>query len=316
MFNPFRRNAATRGSGFVSVCLYPERVDVARVGLSGDKPRIEMLESYERGKNDGEALHRLRRKFGLGRARCTTLLAPAEYQMLQIPTPQATEPNERLEEIRGKVQDMIETPVAHVTFDLIDIPTGLLAPGRPQQSYAVVAGNAAIAPKVQLFHAAGVGLAAIDIPEFAQRNIARFGEQAGRALAFLAFGESDGLLTFTSGGELYMSRRIDVGLHQLQTDDMDRRSSLFDRIGLELQRSLDNFDRQYGFIPLARLLLGPQPVAVPLQGYLKDYLGIAVDVLDFATIFDFPSVPELQRPDRQAQCLLSLGAALRTEAVA
>lgn len=314
MLTFLRRSAPT--AGLAAVCFLADRVDVARVNLNGGKPRIDLLESYARGDNDGEALKRLGRKFGLGRARCTTLLTPAEYQILQIPSPVAREPDERREEIRAKLQDLIEAPVAHVTFDVMAIPTEALAPGRPQQSFAVVAGNAGIAPKVRLFHEAGVGLKVIDIPETAQRNIARYCEQAGRALAFLTFGEGDGLLTFTCGGELFMFRHIDIGLAALRTDDLERRSSLFDRIGLELQRSLDSFDRQYGFIPLARLLLGPQPVAVPLQGYLKDYLGVTVDVLDLADIFDFPSVPELRSPERQAQCLQSVGAALRVEAVA
>lgn len=316
MRNPFRRSASPRGSGFVSVCLYPERVDVARINALGEKPVVEVLESYERGRGDAEALRHLRKKFALGRAACTTLLPPAEYQLLQIGTPQAREPNERMEEVRNKLADMIETPLSHVTFDVLDIPTEKLAPGRPLNSYAVVAGNAGVAPRVKLFHEAGIALQTIDIPELAQRNVARYCEQPGRALAFLAFGEHDGLLTFNVGGELFMFRRIDVGLNPLRTDDMDRRQTVFDRIGLEVQRSLDNFDRQFGFVPVGRLLLGPQPVAVPLQGYLKDYLGIAVDVLDLAEIFEFPSVPELQRPERQAQCLLSLGAALREEVAA
>jgi MSHA biogenesis protein MshI len=272
------------------------------------------MESYERSKGDKAALATLSKRFGLRMAHCTTLLAAGEYQILQVDAPQATEPEERMAELRAKVGGMIDTPVVHATLDTIDIPTAELSPGRPRNAFAVVAGNAAIAPKVVLFHEAGVGLEAIDIPELAQRNIASFCEQPNRGLAFLAFGEQEGLLTFTCNGELYMHRHIEVGLAQLLTDDMERRSGLFDRIGLELQRSLDNFDRTYGFIPVGRLLLGPQPEAQALQGFLRDYLSMTVDVLDLAEIFDFPAVPELKRPDRQAACLLTLGAALREEA--
>jgi MSHA biogenesis protein MshI len=97
-------------------------------------------------------------------------------------------------------------------------------------------------------------------------------------------------------------------------DDADRSTNaLFDRIGLELQRSLDAFERSCGFIPLGRVLLGPQPKAQALQGFLVDYLSMPIDVLDLADIFEFPSVPELRRVDRQAACLPTLGAALRTE---
>lgn len=301
-------------SDWSAVCLYPGRVDVARVRRVRDaRPQVELLESYERGKGDKAALASLGKRFGLKKARCTTLLATGEYQILQIDAPQAAAPEERMAELRARLAGMIDMPVAHATFDVIDIPTAELAPGRQRNAYAVVAGNAAIAPRVVLFHEAGVGLEAIDIPELAQRNIAAFCEQPNRGLAFLTFGEQEGLLTFTCNGELYMHRHIEIGLAQLLTDDMEKRSGLFDRIGLELQRSLDNFDRTYGFIPVGRLLLGPQPDAQALQGYLGDYLSMPVDVLDLADIFDFPAVPELKRSDRQAQCLPTLGAALRGE---
>lgn len=294
-------------------------MDLARVrhGVGGQKPVLELFESFTSGKDELDALKRLRKQFALQKARCTTLLQPAEYQVLQVETPAVTDPAERMEVFRTRLQDMIETPITHVTLDIFDIPTDAHAPGRTKNSYAVVAGNAGIAPKVQLFHNAGVNLKAIDIPELAQRNLARFCEQENRALAFLSFDETGGLLTFTANGELFMVRRIDITLTALLTDDMDRRSTLFDRIGLEVQRSLDHFDRQYGgFLPLSRLVIGPQPDATPLQGYLKDYLAIAIDVIDLADLIDISGIPELRDAGRQAQCLQAVGAALRDEGVA
>jgi len=311
----FSKLPRSNSSGLTAVCLYPGRIDVARVRRVRDgKPQVELLESYERGKDDKAALASVSKRFGLKKARCLSLLAYGEYQILQVDAPQSVEPEERMAELRAKVGGMIDMPVAHVTLDAIDIPTAQLAPGRPRSAYAIVAGNAAIAPKVQLFHEAGIGLEVIDVPELAQRNIAALCEQPNRGLALLAFGENDGILSFTCNGELYMHRHIEVGLTQLHTDDMDKRSTLFDRIGLDLQRSLDNFDRTFGFIPVSRVLLGPQHDAAALQGYLRDYLSMPIDVLELADIFEFPAVPELKRPDRQAQCLLTLGAALRDSA--
>jgi MSHA biogenesis protein MshI len=301
------------------LCVQPGRFEVARVSRNADgKPKLELFETFDRGQDELDGLKRLRKALALQKARCTTLLQPSEYQLLQLETPVAASPDERMEALRARVQEMIETPIVHVTFDAFDIPTETLAPGRPRNSYAVVAGNAGVAPKVQSFHRAGIGLKAIDIPEMAQRNIAALcEEQPNRALGFLAFDESGGLLTFSANGELYMFRRIDITLTALLTDDMDRRSTLFDRVGLELQRSLDNFDRQYGgFLPLSRLVIGPQPEATPLQGYLKDYLGIKVDTVDLADLIDISAIPELRDPGRQAQGLQAIGAALREEAAA
>ena len=78
-----------------------------------------------------------------------------------------------------------------------------------------------------------------------QRNIAALFEEPGRGLAMLAFDERGGLLTFTSGGELYMARQTDIGLSQLTGLAAGARDSVLDRLVLELQRSLDHFDRQF-----------------------------------------------------------------------
>jgi hypothetical protein len=48
MFSFLRRSAATGNAGWVSVCLYPGRIDVARVRSGGAKPVVETLESWER----------------------------------------------------------------------------------------------------------------------------------------------------------------------------------------------------------------------------------------------------------------------------
>jgi MSHA biogenesis protein MshI len=300
-----------------ALCIQPERLALARVrrGAKDSKPVLEMYESFARGKDDLDALTRLRKQFGLHKARCTTLLQAAEYQVLQTATPETTDPAEFKEIVSTRLQDMIETPLAHVTFDVFEIPTIDNAPGRARSSFVVVAGNAGIAPKIQLFHNAGINLTAIDIPEMAQRNVAAFCEQPNRSLAFLAFDDSGGLLTFTANGELYMVRRLDVTLKSIVTDDMDRRSTLYDRIGLEVQRSMDNFDRQYGgLLPLSRLVIGPQPDATPLQGFLKDYLAIQIDIVDLADLIDISAVPDLSDPGRQALSLQAVGAALREEA--
>lgn len=303
----------------MALCIHASTIDLAQVrrGKGGEKPVVEMYAIADRSKDDLDGLRRLRKKYALQKGRCTTLLAAGDYQLLQIDTPAAAERDERMEIVRTRVQEMTDTPMAHVTVDVFDIPTEALSPGRARNSYAVVAGNAAVAPKVQVFHGAGINLKAIDVPEMAQRNIAALCEQSNRAVAFLAFDESGGLLTFTANGELFMFRRIDVTLPALQTEDLDRRSTLFDRIGLEVQRSMDNFDRQFGgFLPVARLVIGPQPEAEPLQGYLTDYLAIKIDIVDLAELLDISAIPELTDQGKQARALQAIGAALRDEGAA
>jgi MSHA biogenesis protein MshI len=146
----------------------------------------------------------------------------------------------------------------------------------------------------------------------AQRNISALLEPEGRGLAMLSFNDDGGLLTVTFGGELYLSRRIDAGIDLVRELDPERRNQTYDKITLELQRSLDHFDRQFHFVTVSKLLLAPLPTAA-LHDYLSSNLYMPVDALDLATVLDLSKVPEMQSAELQQRHFLTLGAALRLE---
>ena len=128
-----------------------------------------------------------------------------------------------------------------------------------------------------------------------------------------AFDDGGGLLTFTSAGELYQNRRIDISIGTLSGAAGEQRRGLYDRIVLELQRSLDNFDRQFHHIAVAKLVVTPVPGADDLRDYLAANLDLPVAWLELSEFMDFPHIPELREPGRQAQCLHMIGAAMREE---
>jgi MSHA biogenesis protein MshI len=180
--------------------------------------------------------------------------------------------------------------------------------------FAVAARNAVIETRQALFTAAKVELSVIDIPETAQRNISALLEPEGRGLAMLYFNGEGGLLTVTFKGELYLSRRIEVTIDQVQESDPDRRNQYFDKITLELQRSLDHFDRQFHFVTVSKLLLAPLPKS-SLHDYLSSNLYMPVDTFDLASVFELGKTSELATIEAQQRHFLTLGAALRLEEV-
>jgi MSHA biogenesis protein MshI len=159
-------------------------------------------------------------------------------------------------------------------------------------------------------------LQAIDIPEMAQRNVARLFEEPGRGLAFLAFDDLGGLLTFTSNGELYMARRTELTAGQLTQAQGEQREQTLDRLVLELQRSLDHFDRQFSYVGVSRLLVAPLQTDVGIERHLADNLGLRVEMADLSQALDFAGAPELREPSRQGARLHIIGAALRDEEAA
>lgn len=271
-----------------------------------------MLESFERTENGVQDLRRLGAARKLSNARCTTLLSGGEYSLVQIEPPEVP-PEERVQAVRWKVKDMIDFPVEDASLDLLPIPINEVAPGRSAAMYAAVARNSVLAPRIQMFQEAKLRLEVIDLPETALRNIAALFETENRGLALLNFSAGGGLLVFTFRGELYAFRRIEITLDQLEAADEGRRADLFDRIALEVQRSVDNFERLYNVITLARLVVPDVPSVPGLLDSLRGYLSLPVEALDLAAVIDFPAIPELRNIRRQADCLEVIGAALRVE---
>ncbi|MDQ5879902.1 MAG: biosis protein MshI [Pseudomonadota bacterium] len=300
-----------RREGWLAFGMFPGRIDVVHaVRGAGARPQLLRLDSYARGDDDAKALTALRKQGGLQSFGCTTLLDPAAYSVTQMEAPAVPEA-ELVSALRWSIKETLNYPVENATIDVIRIPSEQTS-GRTPSVMAVAANNAVLGPCIQAFDQSGLDLKAVDVFEMAQRNVAALFEEEGRGLAFLHLGESGGLLTITYRGELYSVRRIEVSATQLAGADADRRSQMLERVMLELQRTLDNFDRLYGFVSVASMVVASSPEVGELQPYLAENLYLPVRALDLSTVCDFPSIPELRDPARQAQCLHVIGAALRS----
>lgn len=280
---------------------------------SGARPELEQLVSFERDGKDVPALKRIAGQFELRHKALGTLLVVGEYQLLQTDAPDLKDRAELKEALRWKVKDLVDLPVAQATLDYFEIPPEAVGAGRGRQLFVAIAGNETLRPKIELFQDARLPLSVIDLPEMALRNVARLFETPQRALALLNFTALGGMLTFTFGGELVAVRRIEITLDQLEAARDGRLAELFDRVALEVQRSVDNFERQFNAVTLARLITADLPTVPGLLEYLKQYLSIKAEPLDLAEVIDFPALPELRAPRRQAELLPVIGAALRQE---
>jgi len=306
--------SAKRRPGWVCINLRPDRVDVSHVLANGKaRPEVLLCDSYRKEADDVATLKRLRRDLDLGRYRCMTLLKPGDYQILPAEAPNVPAAEMKIA-LRWRIKDLIDFPVEAATLDALMVPQAENVTARNPQVLAVVAHNDLIAATVKPFNEADIPLEVIDIPELAQRNVAHFFEQQGRGLALLTFDEYGGLLTFTCDNELYQYRRLEQSLASFGNVDEEQRRQIYDRIVLELQRSLDHFDRQYHRLAVSGVVVTPVPGADDLQDYLAANLGVPVAVLDLSQIMDFPHTPELRDPALQAQCLQLIGASMREEA--
>lgn len=301
--------------GWLAVSLRGDHIDLVHARRTANgRPEIVLCDTYRTEGSEAEALARLRKELKLDQFRCTTLLKFADYQMHNLDAPNV--PAAELKNaVRWRVKDIIDYPLEQATVDVLDVPVDKNGVSRNHSVYAITARNESVERTIKPFNEAKVPLEAIDIPACAQRNIAALFEQEGRGLASLAFHEECGKLIFTSGGEVYLTRRIEITLAQIMEPDVERRNQNFERIALELQRSLDHFDRQFNYVPVSKLILAPLPEDIGLLQYLASNIYVPVEPMDLAAVLDFPAVPELKHPARQAQCLAAIGAALRDETV-
>lgn len=299
--------------GWLAITLMRDAVCAAHVRrVTSGAPAVTMASSHAATGDSAEAvLEKLARDLHAERHQCTTLLSSREYQILSVDSP-SVPPTELKTAIRWRLKDLLDYHIDDATIDVLDIPQDKNAPPRSHAMYAIAAPSATIEHRQAVFGEARIPLSVIDIPEMAQRNIAALIEPQGRGIAMLSFDADGGLLTFSAGGELYLARRIDVPLPSQA--GADQRTAAFERITLELQRSLDHFDRQYHYVTLAKLVLAPLGGdGAGLREHLANNLYTPVESIDLADVLDLAKAPALKEPEQQQRYFLTLGAALRLE---
>lgn len=296
--------------GLVAVGLQPGRVQCARFVYGNERPCLDLWLDEPAQASRLLSLQQLAKMHALKSMRCSSLLAPSDYRLLQTEAP-AVPDEEAREALRWQLRDQVDLSVESAVIDYLPLPDTSNG-SRPRQVFAALAADTVIGPMVQDFQQAALALQVIDLPEMAQRNIAALFEAENRGLAFLAFGENSALLTFNFQGELFALRRIEIGATQFAGAPVERREQLAERVVLEMQRSMDTVDRQFSGISLSRLMVALPPES-GLEAHFSNAFYLPFEAVDLADVLDLSAYPALLDPENQRCALPVLGAALRRE---
>lgn len=298
-------------SGWVAVAPRGALAFLARVRTHpGERPSLRAVGSID-WQDPTQALRRLRREHRIDQYRCVGLLERHQYQLLALDAPEVEREHWR-DALRWQLREQVEFPVEDAAIDLLEIPAELSQRGRASV-LAVAAAHTEVAPLAHAADDANTPWAALDVPETALRNIAALHEDNDQAVALLHVGERECALVITARGELLQSRVIDHIAHHHLTDAGESYHRVaFERIGLELQRSFDNFERLFGRVRIARLVVAGATLDLFLDN-LRNQLDQPVVPLQLQAVMDLDATPELTEPAAQAQYLHAIGAALRSD---
>jgi MSHA biogenesis protein MshI len=276
-----RRREAAAGAERLAIACEPGRM----LWLHGDAAGRPLRAGIEplAGGEDAAGAQRPLRALGLPTRDVTALLGLGEAQLLQIEAP-AVRPEELKSAARWRIKEFVETRLEELTIDVMHVGRAHeraheRAAAAPRQLFVVAARNALLQDIDRRGRAQGLALSVIDITEMAQRNLQHAAATAAglgeRATAALMRHGDKALLTLCAGGELYYARQLDWDAAGLETQgtplkpdaaadfegldfiDYGAADAQDDagapRLVVEVQRSLDVWERTWPDLPVARL---------------------------------------------------------------
>lgn len=237
---------------------------------------------------------------------CRALLANGQYQFLLADAPDvpAAELNDA---VRWRIKDLINIPVADAVLDTFLLPENCTRAGN-RLVYVAVAKRTTVTKLVAQVATAGLNLQSIEVPELALARLADTVADSSRPLALVNLVSGGGHLVLVHNSELYLARHFQLPYHGGLLDDIPA-----DALLLEIQRSLDYFERQMRQSPPQQLFLTGENISEDkLTDNLRQGLSASIELLSLGGIIDVDdSVPE----HTLSLCMPALGAALNESRV-
>ncbi len=237
---------------------------------------------------------------------CTVVMPLGSYQLFLVEAPKV-QPHELGEAIRWKVKDLINYAIEEAAVDAFLLPEDISSGGN-RMAYAVVVKKDYVRFLVDAVQNAGLELDAIDIAELSLYNLLSLGreeEELARSVALVSFHQGMGSLHVYKAGNLYLSRQFKLDYNAGLLDDLPAEALV-----LELQRSLDYYERQMRQVPPRTLFFcGDNVSEDKITQPLRDNLSASIELLsvDKNTQTAKPSEEHIR-----SLCLPAMGAALRS----
>jgi MSHA biogenesis protein MshI len=285
---------------------------VAQEWLEG-KPQVRQMDflAFSAADSPAQLLKSWVAERKLAKTPCHIVLGTDTYQVLLVEPPEV--PAEELRQaIRWRLKDLITIPVDQAAVEVFALPADGIRSNK-KMVYVVACETKKIQAIVDMVREAGLILDSIDIGELALRNLALRllpPDLAERGIAIARIRPGAGSVYIYRQGNLYLGRSFSLNYSGGLLDSLPEEA-----LALELQRSLDYYERQMGQAPPAMIYVcGEQVSEDKIGSVLKASLAPKVLWLNPASAATFA---EIELDDALAQqCIAALGGALRVEQAA
>ena len=310
---------------------------------------VRQMGVERQGSDSMDDLVRRLQSLGLKGLPAHAMLRPEQYQLLQIDAPPVP-PDELRAAARFQIREMVNVHIDDITLDVMQVgdgqhkgPNNLFVVAAKNDSVRQVVGlGNALGWKMQVIDIQETAQRNL------QSTLAKQDGRLERAdAALLITDEFQALLTISANEELFFTRRLDLpqGFLSMSWDaaydtaadvapdaftpvieyvpdyagggaasaaaSSDRGDGeRVQRFVVEIQRSLDLWDRAWSSMPLGGLRVYAGERSAEMASWLSREMGQAVSAMDMESTF--PGLHSMAMAD-QAYCLPLLGVFLRTE---
>jgi len=240
--------AKSRHKGYVGIAHSHKGYGAAYLDVSNKTKQCQVGSSVGVGQSTGSVtdpdfqLDQLKnwiKEEGLGKASCNYVMASDEYQVHLLEAP-GLSGEELKQAMSWQVKDLLNYPVSDAVIDVVELPAELNR-GDKNMVYVVSVERQIIAKIINDVDALGLNLVSIDICELALGNLVHLlgCDERGEGLVVVKPGSAE--LSMFRNGQLTMTRSFDLPFSAEEGEMLPT-----DVLLLELQRTLDYYERQLG----------------------------------------------------------------------
>lgn len=246
-------------------------------------------------------------KYNLKDIACNWVLLPQDYRLFLIDAPRVS-PEEYKAAARWQIKDMVDYAMEDTALDVFTSPP--FSNFEQQKIYAVAARSSLLRKTSAIISQTSLSLNAIDIQEFAIRNLLAPLAEQDRSVGFVHLEKNNCLLIIVKNEQIYFVRNIPLNAETLV------QSSNIVKLASEIQRSLAYYSNELGQDKLTEFFTPPMANISTARSTLTDAIAqqnsLTIRTIPLGEIVNIEHTRSLS-PEIQESCYRVIGGALRKD---